>query len=196
MDIGWFIEMAAAVHPLTDYIHLREKRLSARELMAAAAGLSAAGIPAAKLIINDRLDVALAAGAGGVQLAWHSLPPAAARLAAPGLRVGMSVHSSVEAAEAGQQGADYCLYGHVFPSVCKPGLPERGLLQLGEAVRSSMIPLIAVGGIVPDNVGEILGQGAAGIAVMSGICGAEDPAAAAAAYRRAVDEANLLRLWH
>jgi thiazole tautomerase (transcriptional regulator TenI) len=175
---------------LTDYIHLREKTMSARELMAVAAELLAAGVPAAKLVINDRIDVALAAGACGVQLAWHSLPPAAARTAAPRLRLGVSVHSSAEAAEAGRQGADYCMYGHVFPSVCKPGQTERGLQQLGEAVRSSLIPLIAVGGIEPGNAAVILEQGAAGIAVMSGIGSATDPAAAAAAYRQAVDKAS------
>ncbi|WP_339255129.1 thiamine phosphate synthase [Paenibacillus sp. FSL P2-0136] len=179
-------ELAAAVHPMVDYIHLREKAMSARELLAAAQQMLQAGVPPSKLVINDRIDVALAAGAGGVQLAWHSLPPAAARGLAPGLRIGRSVHSQEEAAEAGRQGADFCLYGHVFPTACKSGQQARGLAQLAEAVRWSRIPLIALGGITPGNAGAVLAQGAAGIAVMSGICGAPDPVAAAMAYREAV----------
>lgn len=182
-------EWAAAVHPMVDYIHLREKAMSARELLAAAERLLYAGVPPAKLVINDRIDVALAAGAGGVQLAWHSLPPAAVRGFAPGLRIGRSVHSREEAAEAGRQGADFCLYGHVFPTACKPGQQARGLEQLAEAVRWSCIPLIALGGITPGNAGTVLAQGAAGIAVMAGICGAPDPVAAARAYRAAVNKA-------
>ncbi|WP_232231559.1 thiamine phosphate synthase [Paenibacillus sp. HW567] len=180
------ITLAASVHPLMDYIHLREKHLSARELLSLTERLIGAGIPAGKLIINDRLDVALASGAGGVQLAWHSLPPAAARAAAPGLRLGRSVHSAEEAAEAGEQGADYCLFGHVFATACKQGQQERGLGLLRAAVRSSRIPLIAIGGIEPGNADRIIRQGAAGIAVMSGICSSADPVAAAKAYRAAV----------
>jgi thiazole tautomerase (transcriptional regulator TenI) len=148
-----------------------------------------AGVPPHQLVINDRLDVALAAGAAGVQLAWHSLPPGAARAAASvALRLGQSVHTVQEAEEAGEQGADYCLFGHVFPSVCKPGQQERGLTLLADAVRASRIPLIAIGGIRPDNAGQVLRQGAAGIAVMSGICSAKDPLAAAHAYRIAVNQ--------
>lgn len=186
---GALAELAAAVQPFVDYIHLREKAMSARELLAAAEQMLDAGVPPAKLVINDRIDVALAAGAGGVQLAGHSLPPEAARSIAPDLRVGCSVHSAEEAAQAGQQGADFCLYGHVFPTACKPGLEARGLEQLAGAVRRSNVPLIALGGITPGNAGAVLAQGAAGIAVMSGICGAPDPAAAARAYREALDRA-------
>ncbi|WP_339223704.1 thiamine phosphate synthase [Paenibacillus sp. FSL H8-0332] len=182
-------EWAVAVHPMVDYIHLREKAMSARELLATAQQMLQAGVPPSKLVINDRIDLALAAGAGGVQLAWHSLPPAAVRGCAPGLRIGRSVHSREEAVEAGRQGADFCLYGHVFPTACKPGQEARGLEQLAEAVRWSRIPLIALGGITPDNAGTVLAQGAAGIAVMSGICGAPDPVAAARAYRAAVQRA-------
>ncbi|WP_405110122.1 thiamine phosphate synthase [Paenibacillus sp. FSL K6-1217] len=182
-------EWAVAVHPNVDYIHLREKKMSARELLAAAEQILAAGVPPAKLVINDRIDVALASGAGGAQLAWHSLGPAAVRNLAPALRLGRSVHSPEEAAEAGRQGADFCLYGHVFPTACKPGQQARGLEQLAEAVRRSCVPLIALGGITPDNTGAVLAAGADGIAVMSGICGAPDPVAAANAYRAAVERA-------
>ncbi|WP_340022467.1 thiamine phosphate synthase [Paenibacillus sp. FSL K6-1096] len=190
MAPGALAELAAAVQPMVDYIHLREKSMPARELLAAVELILGAGVPPAKLVINDRIDVALAAGAGGIQLAWHSLPPVAARSIAPGLRLGCSVHSAEEAAQAGRQGADFCLYGHVFPTDCKPGLAARGLEQLAEAVRRSSVPLIALGGITPGNAGAVLAQGADGIAVMSGICGAKDPAAAARAYREAIHRAS------
>ncbi|MGN7760840.1 thiamine phosphate synthase [Paenibacillus sp. 22594] len=188
LEPGRFVSLAAAVHPLVDYIHLREKHRSALELLGMAEQLMRAGIPASCLVINDRLDVALAAGAGAVQLAWHSLPPAAARAAASGLRLGRSVHSAAEAAEAGRQGADFCLFGHIFPTGCKPGQRGRGLALLEEAVRSTRIPLIAIGGVEPGNAGQVIRHGAAGIAVMSGICGADDPVAAARAYWLALQE--------
>lgn len=187
LDADQFAVLAAAVHPLLDYIHLREKKLSARELLNMALILLHAGVPAAKLIINDRLDVAMAAGAAGVQLAWNSLPVSAARLAAgSSLRLGASVHSLEEIMEAGCQGADFCLFGHVFPSVCKPGQKERGLTLLQEAVLTGSVPIIALGGITPDNTPQVLQTGAGGIAVMSGICSADDPLSAAQAYRNAV----------
>ncbi len=189
LEPGRFINLAAAVYPLVDYIHLREKHRPALELLDMAKQLLLAGVPASSLVINDRLDVALAAGAGAVQLAWNSLPPASARAAAPGLRLGRSVHSAAEAAEAGRHGADYGLFGHVFPTACKPGQQERGLGLLAEAVRRSRMPLIAIGGIEPGNAAQVIRQGAAGIAVMSGICSTEDPVAAARAYRLAVREA-------
>ena len=178
--------MVAAIHPLLDYIHLREKQWSALELLAAAGQLMHEGVPASKLIINDRLDVALAAGAAGVQLSWRSLGPAAARTVAPYLRLGRSVHTPAEAAEAAREGADYCLFGHIFPTSSKPGQQERGLEELAQAVDCCGIPLIAIGGIRPQHAEQVLAAGAAGIAVMSGICGAIDPLAAAESYYAAV----------
>ncbi|MRN52965.1 thiamine phosphate synthase [Paenibacillus monticola] len=186
LPLRQFIEKIIVLHPLADYIHLREKHLSAGELLAAGEQLLEAGIPAPKLIINDRIDVAVALGAGGVQLAWHSLKPAAARALGPHLRLGSSVHSPEEASEAALQGADYCLFGHVYPSTSKPGQQERGLELLADVVRYSSIPVIAIGGIKPNNVVRVMEQGVAGVAVMSGICGAEDPLTAMNAYRTAM----------
>ncbi len=186
LSLRQFINKMTVLHPLADYIHLREKHLSARELLSAGEQLLLAGIPASKLIINDRIDVAVILGAGGVQLAWHSLKPAAARVLGPRLRLGSSVHSSEEASEAAGQGADYCLFGHVYLTASKPGQPERGLDLLADIVRHSPIPVIAIGGIKPNNVAKVMEQGVAGIAVMSGICGAADPVTAMNAYRTAM----------
>ena len=183
LPVSKYISIAKAVHPLLDYVHLREKHLSARELMAAAEGLLQEGVPASKLIINDRVDVAAAIGARGVQLGWQSLNPAEVLKWAPHLRLGRSIHLPEEAEEASAQGAHFCMYGHVFASTSKPGQPERGLAKLAEVVHHSRIPVIAIGGIRPKHVPEIMKLGAAGIAVISGICGAMDPLIAAKAYR-------------
>ncbi|MCL6602785.1 MAG: thiamine phosphate synthase [Paenibacillus sp.] len=193
LSISQFIEKAGAAHPLLDYIHLREKQRSARELMDAAEALFKAGVPASKLIINDRIDVALAAGAGGVQLAWHSLAPNEARILAPYLRLGRSIHSPEEADEASAQGASFCLFGHVFPSASKLGQLEQGLSQLALTVQRSRIPVIAIGGIRPEHASDIMKQGAAGIAVMSGICGSTDPLSAVKAYRTSLQDAEQSR---
>lgn len=188
-----FVEIVSRIHPQADYIHLRDKKLSAAELLACAERLLAEGVPAAKLVINDRIDVALAAGAGGVQLAWHSLAPAAAAAIAPRLRLGRSVHSPQEAVDAGWQGAHYAIFGHIFPTDSKPGLPARGLALLTEVVRLSAIPVIAIGGITPEHTAEVLRQGAAGIAVLSGITRASDPLEAIEAYRAAIRLASAER---
>lgn len=183
------LEVAAAVLPYVDYIHLRDKQLPADAQYEAVMELHRAGIPLASIIVNDRLDVALAAGAAGVQLAGHSLSPSAARRAAPDIRIGCSVHSPAEAALAAEAGADYCLFGHVYATASKAGLPGRGLALLAEAVLRCPVPVIAIGGIRPDNAGDIIRCGAQGIAVLSGIGGSPDPAEQAKAYRRAIHEA-------
>lgn len=186
LPLEQWVETAVAAEVWVDYIHLRKKHCSARELLTSAQVMVAAGIPVSKLVINDRLDVALAAGAAGVQLAWHSLAPNAARRIAPQLRLGRSVHSPEEAVKASRQGADYCLFGHVFSSASKAGQPARGLGLLAETVQSCSIPVIAIGGISSNNAALIIRQGAAGIAVMSGICGAKEPYEAAKTIYKAV----------
>lgn len=186
LPLEQWVEIAVAAEPWVDYIHLRKKHCSAKELLVSAQAMIAAGIPVTKLVINDRLDVALAAGAAGIQLAWHSLGPNAARRIAPQLRLGRSVHSPEEAVMASRQGADYCLFGHVFPTGSKVGQPARGLELLAETVQSSSIPVIAIGGISSDNAAAIIQQGAAGLAVISGICRAKNPYEAAKAIYNAV----------
>lgn len=189
LPVPALLKVAAAVLPYVDYIHLRDKQLPAGAQYEAVMELHRAGIPLASIMVNDRLDVALAAGAGGVQLAGHSLPASAARRAAPSLRIGCSVHSPAEAALAAEAGADYCLFGHVFATSSKAGLPGRGLGMLRETAHSCPVPVIAIGGIRPDNAGDIIRSGAQGIAVLSGISGSPDPAEQAKAYRTAINEA-------
>jgi len=170
-----------------DYLHIREKQRTARELMDWLLALRQIA-PASKLIVNDRVDVASAASCRGVQLAWHSLSPQEARLVLKsGQWIGKSVHSYAEAVQAAADGADFLLYGHIFPSASKPGLAPRGVRELQDIARSVSVPVIGLGGITPENAGEVLAAGCAGIAVLSGITAATDVRKATAAYREALD---------
>jgi thiamine-phosphate pyrophosphorylase len=138
--------------------------------------------------VNDRLDVALAAGADGVHLAAQSLPVSEAGLLAQGkLLIGRSVHSLEDAVQAAKAGADYVTFGHVFPTNTHPGLPPRGLHQLEEIVHKVEVPVLAIGGITTDNLDEVLATGCAGVAVISAILSASDPCQAARNLRLALD---------
>ncbi|MBA2874766.1 thiazole tautomerase TenI [Thermaerobacillus caldiproteolyticus] len=181
-----FVTIAAHIHPYVDAIHVREKTKTARELADFISALVARGVPARKIIVNDRVDVAAVFGVKGVQLAYHSLSAKTVKAHFPSLVVGCSVHSLEEAMEAEKSGADYCLYGHVFPTECKRGVPPRGLETLKTIASSIYIPVIAIGGIQPDNVKQVLQSGASGIAVMSGVFLAKDPLARVKEYARMV----------
>lgn len=181
-----FAALAAEIHPMLDGIHLRWKDRHAKELAATLDWMEAHGVPLGKVLVNDRADVAWAYGAGGVQLAWHSMEPDVVKQRFPELRVGRSVHSAEEAQEAKRQGADFVMYGHIYETGSKPGLPARGLGLLADVVRQAGLPVIAIGGIGPEQTEAVLQQGAAGIAVIAGICRAAHPAAAAAEYAEAI----------
>jgi thiazole tautomerase (transcriptional regulator TenI) len=170
-----------------DYLHIREKQRTARECMEWVEALAQV-MPREQILVNDRVDVAAAAGCRGAHLAYHSLTPAEARrVLRPGQQIGRSVHSLDEARQAAAEGADYLLYGHVFPSASKPGLAPRGTVELREITAQVRIPVIGIGGVTPENAGQVLAAGCAGVAVLSGITAASDPAAAARTYREALD---------
>jgi thiazole tautomerase (transcriptional regulator TenI) len=172
---------------LVDALHIREKHRTARELLEWAA-LCSKRFPRAPLYINDRVDVALAAKAHGVQLAYHSLPAEAVRaIAGRQLRVGCSVHSVEEAAAAQASGADYVIYGHVYGTSSKPSLAPRGVAALRAVVEAVSVPVIAIGGMDPSRAAEVLSSGCAGIAVMSGIWMHSDPAGQIRKLRAALD---------
>ena len=197
-----FAELLGAVRQAVaggvDWVQLRDKSASALAMHRQASELlapchaerRAKHPPPARLSINDRLDVALACGAAGVHLAGQSLPVAdAAALAGGRLLVGRSVHGLEEALADARDGADYVTFGHVFPSTSKPGLEPRGIAQLAEIVQAVDVPVLAIGGINPGNLDQVLATGCAGIAVISAILSAADPGQAAAELRRALDAA-------
>jgi thiazole tautomerase (transcriptional regulator TenI) len=172
---------------LADALFIREKHRGAREVAEWYDTLrrSAPDLP---VFINDRLDAAAAVGAPGVQLGYSSLPPQAARrILAPGTRIGVSVHSPEEAAAVSLEGAaDYVLFGHIYATASKAGLAPRGPEALRKVVAASAIPVIAIGGIGPEHVHEVLATGCAGIAVLSGVLLYTTPAERLRQYREAM----------
>ncbi|MFD2617939.1 thiamine phosphate synthase [Terrilactibacillus laevilacticus] len=161
--------------PYFDYFHIREKHRPKEELSKWIETFLEAGIPANKIIMNNHIDLALAYQLGGVQLPESIHIPPTLKQEAPHLKVGSSVHSAMQAQVKMDQGADYLLYGHVFETSCKPGLPARGLSEFKKLTQLARVPVIAIGGINPSNISMIRETGGAGIAVMSGILGAPSP---------------------
>jgi thiamine-phosphate pyrophosphorylase len=176
-----------------DWVQIREKDLPAadlasltRQCLKIAAKLSAKRSKATRILVNDRLDVAIAERADGVHLGEKSLPVAEAkRLVKSALRnqdidpsflVGVSCHSIEAATAAPRCGADYIFFGPVFstPSKAAYGEPQ-GLTKLAEVCRALSIPVLAIGGITPENASSCLQAGAAGLAAIRLFQDAPDP---------------------
>lgn len=160
-------------------VQLREKDLSALELARLARALRAlTARHGARLVVNDRADVALAVGADGVQRTSTSLPVADIRAVVDKrLAVGASVHSLDEAVAAAGEGADWIVFGPVYDTPSKRAWgPPQGLAALRDVARAVSVPVIAIGGITPARVGEVREAGARGVAVISAILSADDPA--------------------
>lgn len=141
----------------------------------------------AALIVNDRLDIALAVGADGVHLGVTDLEPADARaIAPPGFLIGYSPNDAADAAGAGA--ADYYGIGPIFGTRSKADAGDAlGLDTFAERVAASPVPVVGIGGIGPETAGAVMDRGAFGIAVISAILGAADPQAAAERLRSAID---------
>lgn len=162
-------------------IHVRGPGTPVARLLAVAAAL----IPAARdsgalLLLNDRVDIALAVDADGVQLGRRSLPVAAARGLAPDWVIGVSVHGPDEAASV--DGADFLLLGTIWETASHPGWEGAGV-ELVRRVRARVrIPIIAIGGVTPERAADARDAGAAGVAAIRGIWESDDPVASAADY--------------
>jgi len=145
----------------------------------------------ATFIVNDRVDLALAVGADGVHLGQDDLPPRAARpLLRPGMVLGRSTHSVGQAREAQVEGADYIAVGSMFPTRTKPDFQLVGP-ELIRAIRpETRSPLVGIGGVTRENVAEVIRAGADGVAVISAVCGAPDPAAATREFLAAIGAAR------
>ena len=177
-------------------VQLREKDLAARELFSMARALrESTRRHGAKLLVNDRADVALAVGADGVQCAGTSLPVSALRaislpIGPPGFLIGASVHSLAEARAAAPEGADFLLFGPVYdtPSKREYG-PPQGLSALERVASAVGLPVLAVGGVTPARVAEVTRAGASGVAVIAAILGAARPSDAVKAFLDALGRA-------
>lgn len=130
------------------------------------------GVP---LIINDRLDIALAVGAAGVHLGQDDLPCAVARrLLGEDFIIGVSAHNPAEAVQAVSEGADYLGCGAVFGTATKHNVAKLGLENLRAIRKSVAVPMVGIGGITADNYAEVLATGADGAAIVSGILAQDD----------------------
>lgn len=169
-------------------IMLREKDMAPRDLLAAARRLrDVCASRGALFLVNHSVEVALACGADGAHVGSSSIPPEAARRIAPRpFLLGFSAHDEDEVRRAAGAGCDYATISPVFQPTSKEySSPPIGLEGLRLCVRSSRIPLVALGGIVPANAGDCVASGAAGVAAIGALFGAESRFHAARAFAQA-----------
>jgi thiamine-phosphate diphosphorylase len=169
-----------AVEAGIDLLQIRERDLEAAALAGIVRDLlTITRRTSTRLVVNDRLDVALACGADGVHLRGDSIPPEAARRIAPsGFLIGRSVHSVDEAERAGA--ADYLIAGTVFSSASKaPSHPLIGIEGLRSIAATATAPVLAIGGLTADAVGEVARAGAAGCAAIGLFMNTDHPGDAA-----------------
>ncbi len=181
---GLIARASAAARGGASCIQLRLKDVSARDLVGVARELvRAVGVP---VIVNDRADIAIAAGAAGVHLGADDVPPSAIRRIAPAeFIIGASVGNDAEVANSAD--ADYVGIGPCFATGSKSDAGEpigpQGFARLAAATG---LPAVAVGGVTAENAAIAMGAGAAGVAVIGGVFGSSDPAAAARRLRSAI----------
>jgi thiamine-phosphate pyrophosphorylase len=173
-------------------VQLREKTWESGRLLPLARRLRARCRESrVTFIVNDRIDLALALDADGVHLGQDDLAAEVARpLLRPGMILGVSTHSLEQARAARDAGADYIAAGAMFATASKADFQLVGPALI-RAVRAEIaVPLVGIGGITPENAGEIIRAGADGVAVISAVCAAEDPRAAAARFLHAIAAAR------
>lgn len=174
-------------------IQLRNKKANGRDLFLQALRLQElCRSRQTILIINDRVDIALAMQADGVHLGQHDLPARAARsLLGADAVIGVSVSNAEEARQAEADGADYIGLGHIFPTLSKEkSSPPLGILAISEVKQAVSLPLVAIGGITLDKIPEVIRAGASGIAVISAVSRAVDPTLAARNMVREIDRSR------
>jgi len=183
----------AAVSGGVTCVQLREKDCSTLEFIEQALAiknfLKAREVP---LIINDRLDVALAVAADGVHLGQSDMPLEMARkIAGRSMLIGISAESVQDAVEAEKGGADYLGVSPIYATPTKSDTaPPLGLKGLREIRKRVKIPLVAIGGLNKSNAAEVIHHGADGVAVVSAIAAADDPGTSAINLKQIIDEAR------
>jgi thiamine-phosphate diphosphorylase len=160
----------------------------ARQLLAWAEALEEGAVETdGWLVVNGRVDIALAVGAEAVQLGLGALPIAAVRdLVGDSLHIGSSVHDVRTADRRRREGADYLLAGSVYETTTHPGVEAAGVVLI-ERLAPMRVPVIAIGGVTAERVGALREAGAAGVAVVSAVWNAADPVAAAARLCRELE---------
>ncbi|MGH3745137.1 MAG: thiamine phosphate synthase [Mycobacteriales bacterium] len=162
-------------------VQVRDPAASARELVALTRAVLAAVAGRVPVLVNDRVDVALAAGADGVHVGQSDLDAVSVRAMAPHLVVGLSVTTVAEAIAAQELPVDYLGAGPVFATPTKPdAAPAIGLGGLTAICAASTLPVVAIGGLTAGHCADVRRAGAAGVCVVSAVCAADDARAATA----------------
>jgi thiazole tautomerase (transcriptional regulator TenI) len=173
-------------------LHLRASRATGARLQVLGETLAAAQlVTGAWLVVNDRVDVALAVRARAAQLTSHSLTAADARRAAPALAIGASVHGIAEGVEAAADGADWLVAGRIFAPTTLPGEDGRGMTFVEALIAAVRVPVIAIGGVRPQHCRALRLAGVHGVAVIRGIWDAPNAERAASDYLSCYDDAGV-----
>jgi len=170
-------------------VQLREKDLKTRDLLRLSYEMRQLTLKYdARLFINDRVDIAIAVDADGVQLTQKSIPPFAVRKLSSRLIIGVSTHNLDEAIKAERGGADFVTLGPVYPTPSKLKYgPPIGVDTLRDVARQVRIPVFAIGGVTLDNMSEVMGAGANGVAVISSILDAKNIRSIAGKFIRGLE---------
>ena len=185
------LEVCEALETREVALHIRGPHTSGRTLTRLARILrepaAACGVT---LLVNDRLDVALAVDASGVNLGSRSIPPTEARrLLGGGRLLGVSVHSESEAVEATRSGADYLFFGPLFETPSHPGAAASGAEVVDRVLSRVDLPVVGIGGVTPQRAATVIASGAHGVAAIRGIWAPPSPPEAVQVYLDAVERA-------
>jgi thiamine-phosphate diphosphorylase len=169
-------------------LHLRGHATPAARRHVLGTDLAAAAIrTGAWLLVNDRVDIAMAVRANGVQLGSASLPvPDARALLGAGARIGYSAHGAAETLQAEADGADFVLVGTIYASASHPGREAAGRDMLAECAGRAAVPVLAIGGVTEARIADVAGAGGYGVAVLGGVWHAADPTAALGGFIAAI----------
>jgi thiamine-phosphate pyrophosphorylase len=185
--------LAAVIDGGCRMVQLREKEWPSGRLLPLARRLRErcrrAGVT---FVVNDRVDLAVAADADGVHLGQDDLPARIARpLLRPGMLIGVSTHDVEQARAAREDGAEYVAVGSMFPTVTKAEFQLVGPALLRKLRAEIRVPLIGIGGITHDNVADVVRAGADGVAVISAVCAAPDPTSATRRFLELIRSARV-----
>ena len=182
--------VAAAVAGGVTMVQLRDRAMPAGDLLDLTRRLKTICRGKALLVVNDRVDIAVAAEADGAQLPENGIPTLVARgLVGKHAVLGRSVHSVEGAIQAGRESAEFVIAGTIYKSASKPDVKPVGTGLISEIHQAGNVPVLAIGGITAKNIGDVVKAGAAGVAVISAIAAASDPRAAAEELSKALIDA-------
>ncbi len=180
------------IKDVVDFVQIREKTKTVQEVISLLQLLEDGDVKKEKIIMNDRLDIALLMNIPNLHLPEHGLPVKRVKKNFSHLQIGRSVHSLEKAKEAERDGVDYVLYGHCFETNSKKGKVPNGIHPIIDMKMEVHIPVYAIGGITLNNINALQQVKADGIAVMSGIFSAKDPLVSTKQYYEAINNGNEL----